>query len=122
MDRPLWQLLAMIFVLGLVLRRAAFVFAFDQAGDGGTTPLALGYAVQLAAGLLAGLFVAIEHRFVRPALVVLGASLVATLGLEAASPGGITRFEAVSGGLALALTAALYVFLRRHAETGEDAG
>lgn len=123
MDRPLWQLLAMIFVLGFVLRRAAFVFAFDQAAGSVSTPLAVAYGVQLAAGLAAGLFVAIEHRFVRPTLVVLGASLLATLGLEAASPGGATRLEVTTGVLALAVVAALYGFLRRTPDDdADDAG
>jgi hypothetical protein len=111
----------MIFAIGFVLRQAAFVFAFEWAEGGVSTPLALGYGLQLAAGLLAGLFVAIEHRFVLPTIAVLGAAVAATLALEAASPGGLARFETTSGVLALLVTAALYVFLHRAFRRGPDA-
>jgi len=116
MNRPLWQLLLTILVVGFVLRRAALVLGFDLAEEGVPIALVAGYGVQLVAGLLAGLLVAIEHRFVLPALATLGVAIAATLGLELALLAGPSRFEIASGTMALAATVALYAGLRRAIE------
>jgi len=111
----------MILVIGFVLRRAALVLGFDLAEGGVPMPLFVGYAVQLAAGLLAGLLVAIEHRWVLPALLVLGASIAVTLGLDLALLSEPPRpFDLASGVGALLATGALYLGLRRTMEGDDD--
>lgn len=97
----------MIFAVGFVLRRSAVVLGFELA-DGGVPPaIAAGYALQLAAGLLAGLGVCLEQAWTRVALLALGGAVAATLVAEVALTGAQAS-ELVSGAAALAVTAVLY--------------
>lgn len=123
MNRPLWQLLAMVLVIGFVLRRAAIVMGFDLAEGGLAPPLVAGYALQLGIGIGAGLLVVLEHRWVLPAVGALAAAVALTLTLEAARYGA-SGFDLLSGLASLAASLGLYAFLRRalaHPETRRDA-
>ena len=114
MDRPLWQLLLMILLIGYVLRRSALVLGFGLADDGGVpSVLVVSHAVQLGVGLVAGLLVAMIHRWAVPAVGLLSLVLAAGLVLDVLQPEPVSGFGVASGLVALGLTVTLWIGLRR---------
>lgn len=106
MDRPLWQIVLTLLVLGFVVQRGAVASVLYL--EGATDPVLLaGYALQLGAGLASALGLWLGRLWACGAVLLLGAAVATTAFLE-------VGLAALSQVLVAAVSAgALFVVLKR---------
>lgn len=112
MDRPLWQTILTLLVLGFLVERGTIASVLYL--EGAAEPLLLaGYALQLAAGLATALGLWLGRLWACGAVLLLGAAVAATAFLEVGL-GIRPALAAVTQVLVAALSAgALFVILKR---------
>lgn len=110
MDRPLWQILLTIFLVGFALHRAALA-----ATIGTLEPvLLIAYALETGTALVAATGLWLGRRWTPAAVVVLGVAVAATAILEGFSLGVVPPAAAISEvAVAAVATAALAWVMRR---------
>jgi hypothetical protein len=117
MDRPLWQILIPIFLLGVAAHRAALGFALYASHMG--PAIAMAYGLQTAAALATALAIWLGRAWAVGVLVVLGISLAAAAILEGFWLGLRPPIASVAEMMMIALsTGALALVFRR--EFGSD--
>jgi hypothetical protein len=122
-SRPLWRTVLSVILASFALHRGAGAYI---AWDGGLgAGLAVGLAMQAAAGLATALGVWLGRRWVLGCVVALGATLLGLPVLAAFTHGTAAALGALSATLVFGLgTAALYFYLRHElaAERREPRG
>jgi len=120
MDRPLWQTLLGIFVVGLAVRSAAVAYVCFHS-DVGAELLGPAYAAQAVAAAVTALGLFLGRRFVLAALVLLGITVAGIAILEGFVLGVQPALFALSQVLVAALaTAALFYVLDRELGSPAD--
>jgi hypothetical protein len=121
MDRPLWQILIPIFLLGVAAHRAALGFALYASHMGPAVVAA--YGLQIAAALVTALAIWQGRPWAAGVLLVLGMLLAATALLEGFWLGLRPPIASVGEVMMIALsTGALALVFRREFGSDPDRG
>jgi hypothetical protein len=119
MDRPLWQILIPIFLIGIAAHRAALGFALYASHLGAT--VAMLYGIQTTAALATALAIWLGRAWAVGALIALGVILCGAALLEGFWLGLRPPMASVSELLMIALsTGALALVFRREFKSGGD--
>ena len=117
MDRPLWQTLIPLFLIGVAAHRAALGFALDATQMG--TAVVMLYGLQTAAALAAAIAIWLGRAWAVGVLVALGTILGGAVLLEGFWLGLRPPIAAVSELLIIALSTGALAFVFRR-EFGND--